>query len=355
MQAQTFISSASAVRVTPRLAVALSAGAAGLALVGAGTVLPWVVLFRGLQPQDGFILDGGKLAGLAIASMVGLLVAARFGGGRVFRLGAIAANLVVLADSLLITSRIAAYVADPGPAGPLTQPSTGPGSIVMAVGAALLIVAAVVAPLRAGRIQPRIAPLVALAAALFVAGWIHLLLAPEHLEESPILGTGFLLAGLAQVALAGIVLARPREWTAYVIVALNAGLIAIYVNAVLVGLPFGANDHRAAGLVLGAGEPVDVFGALTTVAQVLGVVLALGQLGRSPTSANQSLGPRTPPMPRGMQLPSFRRREDQPEPAVDSDAVAARLHRIMERPAAGLPDRAPTTEASPPPDQARST
>ncbi|MBA2313283.1 MAG: hypothetical protein H0V97_10875 [Actinobacteria bacterium] len=42
---------------------------------------------------------------------------------------------------------------------------------------------------------------------------------------------------------------------------MNVSLIAIYANAVVVGLPFGADDHHAAGLVIGVGEPIDVFGA----------------------------------------------------------------------------------------------
>ncbi|MEP6637993.1 MAG: hypothetical protein ABJC39_01470 [Chloroflexota bacterium] len=36
---------------------------------------------------------------------------------------------------------------------------------------------------------------------------------------------------------------------------MNVSLIAVYGNAVLVGLPFGGVHHNAAGLVLGAGEP----------------------------------------------------------------------------------------------------
>lgn len=287
MEAQTLGISSSTTRLGVRAAVAISGAAIGLVLVGVGSALPWIVLFRGLQPQPGFLLDGGKLAGLAIASVVALLVAARFGGARVFRIAAIVGALVIVADSLLIAARIAAYVADPGPAGPLTQPSSGPGSIVMAVGGTLLLVAAAIAPLGAGALAKGLILRIALAATLFVAGWIHLLLTPEHLGDSAVLGTGFLLAGLGQVALAGIILARPRDWTSYVIVAVNVGLIAIYVNAVLLGLPLGADDHHAAGLVLGAGEPVDVFGALTTVAQVIGVALALRQLGRSSVEVPQ--------------------------------------------------------------------
>ncbi|MEA2518769.1 MAG: hypothetical protein QOF49_849 [Chloroflexota bacterium] len=267
--------------ITTRSVIAAVMAASGLALVALGSALPWVVLFRGLQPEPGFLLDGGKLAGVAVASAVALLVSSRIGGSTVLRLAALAGAAVVVGDSLLVHAHIAAYVADPGPAGPLTQPSSGPGAVVMAVGGVLLLAAAGIAPL-AGRPLPSGMRLrLGLASALFVAGWIHLLLTPEHLGESAILGTGFLVAGITQVVLAGLVIARPHDWVGYAVVAVNVSLIAIYANAVLIGLPFGGDDHEAAGLVIGAGEPVDVFGAMTTVAQVIGVALAVAGLGRA--------------------------------------------------------------------------
>jgi hypothetical protein len=56
-------------------------------------------------------------------------------------------------------------------------------------------------------------------------------------------------------------------------------------------------------------------------------------------------------MPRGIRLPNLRRRDDEPDTAESSEAVAARLHRIMERPADRLPDRPSLDEAEPPRDK----
>lgn len=266
---------------TPRASLAAASAVGGLALIALGSALPWLTLFRGLQAQPGFLLDGGKLAGVAIASAGLLLVAARIGGGRILRALAIVGSAGIMFDSLLVASRIAAYVADPGPAGPLTQPTTGPGPLVMAIGGAFLLIAAVSAPLAVRRLTRTDVTRLVLGGVLFAAGWIHLLLTPEHLNESTILGSGFFVAGIVQVVLAALVVARPRDSILYLIVATNVALIAIYANAVMIGLPFGAGEHQAAGLVLGTGEPVDIFGALTTIAQVAGFLVAVILLGRS--------------------------------------------------------------------------
>ena len=260
--------------------VAVVAGALGLTLVAIGTALPWVVRFRGLQPGPGFVLDGGKLAGIAIVSAVALLVAGRWGGSRLLRTLAIVGAAAVTIDSLYVASRIAAYVADPGHAGPLTQPTAGPGAMVMAGGGTLLLLSACVAPLRAGRLATALAPRLALAASLFLAGWIHILLTPEHLGEAMVLGLGFLIAGVVQLALAGLALARPRGWVWCAVIAVNTALILVYIYAVLVGLPFMSDHHDVGGLVVGAGEPIDILGASTTIAQIASLALAFHQLGR---------------------------------------------------------------------------
>ena len=260
--------------------VAVVAGALGLTLVAIGAALPWVGLFGGLQPGAGFVLDGGKLAGIAIVSAVALLVAGRWGGSRLLRTLAIVGAAAVTIDSLYVASRIAAYVADPGHAGPLTQPTAGPGAMVMAGGGTLLLLSACVAPLRAGRLATALAPRLALAASLFLAGWIHILLTPEHLGEATALGLGFLVAGVVQLALAGLAVARPRDWVWYSVIAVNATLILIYVYAVLVGLPFMSDHAHVGGPAIGAGEPIDLFGVSTTIAQIACLVLAFHQLGR---------------------------------------------------------------------------
>lgn len=264
-----------------RASLAAASAVGGLAFIAIGSALPWLTLFRGLQAQPGFLLDGGKLAGVAIASAALLLVAARIGGGRVLRPLAIVGSLGIVFDSLLVDSRIAAYMADPGPAGPLTQPTTGPGPLVMAIGGTFLFMAAVSAPVDVRRLARIDVTRLILGGALFAAGWIHLLLTPEHLDRSTILGSGFFVAGIVQVVLAALVVARPRDSILYLIVATNVALIAIYATAVMIGLPFGVEEHEATGLVLGNGEPVDIFGALTTIAQVAGVVVAMILFGRS--------------------------------------------------------------------------
>ena len=288
MQAQTFDTRIGISEIGRNTIVAVGAGALGLTLIALGAALPWVVLFRGLQPESGFVLDGGKLAGIAIVSAVALLVAGRWGGSRLLRTLALVGAAAVTIDSLYVASRIAAYVADPGPAGPLTQPAAGPGAMVMAAGGALLLFAAWVAPLRAGGLAPALAPRLALAASLFLAGWIHILLTPEHLGEATVLGLGFLAAGVVQLALAGLALARPRDWVWYSVIAVNAALILVYVYAVLVGLPFMSDHADVGGLVIGSGEPIDLFGAFTTIAQIAGLALAFHQLG-GPAAGRSSM------------------------------------------------------------------
>jgi hypothetical protein len=118
-----------------------------------------------------------------------------------------------------------------------------------------------------------------LAALLAVAAVIHLLLTPEHLGESPLLGLGFLAAGLAQLALAAVLvlhrLRRVDDLVLAAVVAVDVALVALYAYAVLVGLPFGGGgEEHAAGLVLGAGEPVDQWGFVDLLAELGAVGLA---------------------------------------------------------------------------------
>jgi hypothetical protein len=176
----------------------------------------------------------------------------------------------------------------------------------------------------------------ALAGALGVAALIHCLLMPDHFAASTIFGLGFLAAAIAQIGLAAVVLLRPRAWVYAAVIGLSVALSGLYAFNVAVGLPFHAahtpgppvvaavdahgevNDHGAAddhhgaehdrsgaaddhattdadhgaaneheagghgreGLAIGAGEPVDAWGATTQLAQVSSVGLALVLLRR---------------------------------------------------------------------------
>ncbi len=256
--------------------------ALGVALVGVGTVLPWLVVYNGLTPIAGYRLGGGPLAGVALAAAGLVLVSARMGGGRVLRpLAALGAAFVVYA-SLSIAHGVTGYVADPGPAGLLLMPRAGFGAYLVAAGALCLVGSAVIGRSAAGRLSGTGWLQLALAALTFAAGWVHLLLAPEHLEEHPLLGMGFIAAGAAQVLLAAVVLARPSLTTLPLLIVLDVAIMAVYGYAVLVGLPFvadggmaGMDMHDDHGLVLGAGEAVDLVGAVTFVMELLGVGLVL--------------------------------------------------------------------------------
>lgn len=151
----------------------------------------------------------------------------------------------------------------------------------------------------------------ALAVALAAAGIIHCLLTPEHMEISVVFGAGFLAAGIAQFGMAAMAVMRPSRPVYAVIIATTLGLTGLYAYNVVVGLPFheappGAAataertsgtghghsaappaeadalsvDHHEPGVVLGAGEPIDPYGAMTQLAQLSAAALALTLLVR---------------------------------------------------------------------------
>ena len=261
--------------------LAATVGAAGLLLVLVGAGLPWITLFGGLSVLRGYQLDGGPLAALAIAVATLSVLADRWGSGTVLRAVAATGAAVVLADSVLSAARTAAYVARPGPAAALVQPTAGIGPYVTAVGGSLLLAAAVLMPVRRLRLGRERWLRLALGTTLYVAAGIHLLLTPEHLAEAPLLGWGFLLGGAAQVALTIAVLRTNAPHVPAAALMVSVALIVLYLYAVLIGLPFGAHDDHATGLVVGRGEPVDPVGLLDLAAEVAAALLAMVALRRS--------------------------------------------------------------------------
>lgn len=247
---------------------------AGLLTVAVGMLLPWMTVFHGTVVLNGFAAGGGTLGGLALGSGLLIVVARRHGwqAGRWIALGGAA---VVVAGSLWAARAVDDYAADPGPAGALTAPSPGPGPWVLAAGTAVLASSALLRV--ADRPLPRgFAGRLGLAATAFAAGWIHLLLVPEHWQVSWVLGAGFLGAGALQLGIAAVIVERPRQAAYLVLMALNVALIALWLYAVFVGLPFGeAHEHGAAlGWAVGAGEPIDVAAAVTKALEAAGAVWA---------------------------------------------------------------------------------
>jgi len=263
---------------TARRTAALALGATAFALMLAGGFLPWLTLFNGLTAVRGFSLDGGALSFVVLSVLAMLFVQARHGGARVLRPIAIAGALAVVADSLYSASRISAFVADPGPAGAVSAPMPGAGPYVFAAAGAVVLAAALVAPAAAGRLGMQTALRLTLSVLLLAAAVIHLILTPEHLGVSTVLGLGFLAAGLAQAALAGLAVAAPerlQRLVMYGVLVVNMALLAIYLYAVLWGLPIeAAHADDDAGLRIGAGEAVDVKGAVDFIAEVAAVGIA---------------------------------------------------------------------------------
>jgi hypothetical protein len=175
-------------------------------------------------------------------------------------------------------------------------------------------------PMSTGGVWPWV-----LAAALAVAGVMHLLLTADHFGESTLMGLGFVAATVAQLGLAGAVLVRPGRWVYAAAIATSAVLIVLFLYNVFIGLPFAGHEtaaapagtaaesaaehadasdhvhgedaaahgdgaehegHHADGLVLGAGEPVDAAGAATKGAEIVAIAVAAGLLmrerGRTP-------------------------------------------------------------------------
>lgn len=96
---------------------------------------------------------------------------------------------------------------------------------------------------------------------------VHAALAPAHVEESLVLGGGFAVAAVALVAVAFWLSAGPRRelLAADAATLLLLGLIVAYAVSRTVGLPIGGEGV----------ERVDVTGAVTQVAQLVGLGAAL--------------------------------------------------------------------------------
>lgn len=265
------------VRLVSRDGATVSFVCVAMILMIVGVALPWLFVFNGLTAVSGFSLDGGYLAAIMVAIVGMLWVAACHGGARILRPLALVAASAVLADSLYSAWRIAAYVAHPGITAELTLPSAGAGPYVMAAGAAFLIMAALASPSRVAPLEGQAVIRLFLSLVLLTAAAIHLILTPQHFGESPLLGAGFLVAGIVQLVAAAFVLTRSDGRGLNLILLVSVALIAIYGYAVLIGLPLdsGHGADGAAGLRIGAGEPLDVKGLINAIAEIAAIPLAL--------------------------------------------------------------------------------
>jgi len=104
----------------------------------------------------------------------------------------------------------------------------------------------------------------AAATALVAVGVLHLALFPDHLREGLVVGLFFLAAAVAQVAVGIAVAFRPSPAVTRLVLGVNGALVAVYVAARFIRLPF-----------TGGPEDVDGIGLVTKAIEILAIVLVL--------------------------------------------------------------------------------
>lgn len=90
-------------------------------------------------------------------------------------------------------------------------------------------------------IDPATWPVAVRSTVLAVAGAIHLILMPEHLAGSPVLGIGFFAAGIAQLSLSALVVVWGRRIVLVAVIAVSldtfgAGTQAAQIAAIAIAV-----------------------------------------------------------------------------------------------------------------------
>ncbi|HEY7199743.1 MAG TPA: hypothetical protein VIC57_06010 [Candidatus Dormibacteraeota bacterium] len=256
-----------------REAIGSAGVATGIALVLMAAVVPWVTLLHGQQTVNGVGGDGAYLAAAAIGA--GGLWAAYLLRGRPRQLRALVATaaLVIVYWALYDFEHIVHMVIDDPMASVMGWPLMGPGPLLAAGGGALLLASTLTVPAGARGVRWGQWLRVLLGAALLTTGAVHLQQTPEHLGISTLLGLGFAAAAASQLALGAVVIVRGHRLLYAAIVASSAFFFAVYVYAVLHGLPF--PSHVDPGLRVGAGETVTLSGAISKLGEAAAIMLAL--------------------------------------------------------------------------------
>jgi hypothetical protein len=112
----------------------------------------------------------------------------------------------------------------------------------------------------------------ALAALTAAAGVVHLVMVPQHAQESTLDGIMFLLAGWAQLGLAVALLAWPRRVVLQATAVVNLACVVAWTVSRTTGLPWGAHP--------GVKEAAGTVDQITTLFEALAVVVALAALIR---------------------------------------------------------------------------
>jgi len=283
-------------------------GVLGGALAIGGAAVPWLSLFAGLQPVTGTDgMNGRVAAGLGGATLAVALLFLSIGRpGLRWLLGILGFSILAISgwSGISLVSTLAELQADP-----LLVAQAGPGVPILAAGGALVFATMFLPtpseertrlPVSASALPSPIA------ASLAIAGVVHLAIGPEHLAESLVLGSAMIAAGIAQLALAVLVLRRVTvAWPLVLTIALNAALVVAYLIAVTVGLPI-VDGQPGAGMAAMAGQ--DAMAHVDAVTP-----LGIGTVGLEVAGAALTAG-----------ILAIRRTARRVAPAIDGTATRAR-------------------------------
>lgn len=234
---------------------ALIAAAGGLLLV-LGAILPWASIFAGLKTFNGLIgpfgwglLIGGSL--VIVGATISLFAPTSVKPAWLPTALPILGGVLGALDAYLIAQLVASERSATG----MAFAKLGPGLFVAGAGAITVIASSFARRDRVVNVTGLSVPtrgqaLAGAAAALGVgAGLVHLSVASEHWLEYRAFGVFFLIAGLAQLAWAWALWARPSVPLLRLGVGGNIVLVALWVLSRTVGLPIG--PHHWSPEVLG--------------------------------------------------------------------------------------------------------
>jgi hypothetical protein len=259
----------------------LSAGGGGCAVAGA--FLPWLTVYAGLDSYSGIASPNGQLlaAGAATAALLGLVYRLRASAVVRYLIGGLG-FLLTLLSAYLVAHLLSVY--KQLQAHEVYLPGLGPG-VFLAAGGALLIFSTLFVGIERERVPREMqthgarlgsvsASLVALSAA---AGMVHLTVASDHFAEYFLFGLFFVVVGLAQIAWAAIVAITGPVDRLLMLSIGNALVVALWLVSRTTGVPLGPNSGRP--------EPVGYADVVTTVFELVLVVLALGLLSKHRATA----------------------------------------------------------------------
>jgi hypothetical protein len=260
-----------------RLVTVLAIG--GGSLLIAGSVLPWLSLYAGIDPISGIDgLNGRLLAGTgAVSAAAGLIY--MWQPSKQLQYGLAALGFVASGFAAWVLSQLLGSYQELQ-SDPFVVASLGTGTFVALAGA-LILLGTLLVPRTAhvgregsrqltvlsAQRDARTVLLTGVVTFLVCAALIHLAVVGPHLAESGLYAAFFVSAAVAQlIAAMALTMTRNRRWLMAIALG-NALIIVVWAVSRTVGLPIGPTP--------GVAESVSVPDVLATVAEVAIVTLSV--------------------------------------------------------------------------------